>query len=230
MTVDPLRQAAADVMTMGVSVLDITTRLHKETPPNEIKHRQGPGGKSLAYVDARYVMDTLDEAVGPDNWQRDHRLGEGGKVSCGIGIRVDGVWIWKWDGAGETDIEGEKGSYSDSFKRAGVNWGIARDLYGKDAPPAGQQYGVAVPTQAPRPPMRVAAPDTDLSADEVYGDPRGDDGGVCPDHGLSWALRPGGTSKKTGKPYDPFYACPKSGPPYCQNKPPRSWLARHEVA
>ena len=226
MTVDPLRQAAADIDTMGVSPLDITMRLHKATPPDEIKYRQGPGGRQLAYIDARYVMDVLDEAVGPDNWQTQHRM-DGAKVSCSIGIRIDGQWIWKSDGAGETDIEGEKGSFSDALKRAAVSWGIARDLYSLGQQPAGLQV------QRPQAVRReVAAPDTDLSADEVYGDPRGyeDDGGTCPDHGFAWVLKPGGVSKKTGNPYDPFYACPKTGQPYCQNKPNKAWLARHEVA
>ena len=40
-----------------------------------------------------------------------------------------GVWITKTDGAGETDIEGEKGAFSDAFKRAAVHHGVARYLY-----------------------------------------------------------------------------------------------------
>ena len=40
----------------------------------------------------------------------------------------------KSDGAGETDYEGEKGSYSDSFKRACVKWGVGRYLYDLDSP------------------------------------------------------------------------------------------------
>ena len=226
MTADPLRQAAADIMRLGVSVIDIQTRLHKETPKDEIKWREGPKGRQLAYVDARYIMDTLDEAVGPDNWQTQHRM-EGAKVSCSIGIRIDGEWIWKSDGAGETDIEGEKGSFSDALKRAAVSWGIGRDLYS-----LGQRAGA--PVQRPQAPTRpVAVPDTDLSADEVYGDPHSDDEGYCPDHDLPWSLKPGGVSKKTGNAYDPFYACgfkPERGQPYCNNKPPRAWLARHEVS
>ena len=42
---------------------------------------------------------------------------------------MDGEWIWKSDGAGETSIEGEKGGFSDAFKRAGVHFGYARELY-----------------------------------------------------------------------------------------------------
>ena len=221
MTADPLREAAAAINRDGVGPLDIITRLHKDTPRDEIKTREGPRGKQLSYVDARYVMDVLDDAVGPDNWQRDHRLGEGGKVSCGIGIRIDGVWIWKWDGAGETDIQGEKGSYSDSFKRAGVNWGIARDLYSQESP---------APVQRPQAvPPRVATPIYERGDDEDSA-AMDDDQGHCPDHDLPWVLKPGGVSKRTGNPYDPFYACASTSRPYCNNKPPRAWLARQETA
>ena len=240
MTVDPLRQAAADIMTMGVSVIDVQTRLHKPTPKDEIRHKPGPHSKycekpcqvthtPLDYVDARYVMDVLDEGVGPDNWQRTHVMGDGGKVICCIAIRIDGEWITKCDGAGETAIEAEKGSFSDSFKRAAVSWGIARDLYDKEEKPA-----TSAPVQRPAATRPVAAPKPVY--DGYEGEEReetNDDAGYCPDHDLPWVLKPGGTSKKTGNPYDPFYTCgfkPERGQPYCQNKPPRAWLARHEVS
>lgn len=42
--------------------------------------------------------------------------------------------------------------------------------------------------------------------------------GYCPDHDVEWRLVPGGISKKTGKPYNPFWACPERG---CNNKPPK---------
>lgn len=118
-------------------------RLYAATPKDEIKQRQGQRQHQgscdkpcrqphamLDYVDARYVMGVLDKVCGPANWQRTHAM-DGAKVVCNIGINVEGVgWVWKGDGAGETDIEGEKGSFSDAFKRAAVSWGIARDLYG----------------------------------------------------------------------------------------------------
>lgn len=33
------------------------------------------------------------------------------------------------NGAGETQVEGEKGKFSDAFKRAAVLWGVGRYLY-----------------------------------------------------------------------------------------------------
>jgi hypothetical protein len=48
---------------------------------------------------------------------------------CEIGIRSDSEWLWRANGAGQTDIEAEKGALSDAFKRAAVCWGIGRYLY-----------------------------------------------------------------------------------------------------
>ncbi len=105
--------------------------------------RDGTRAMALAYIDARDVMDRLDDICGPENWQ-DRYIAHGERMCCEIGIRIvreftisepDGVpimdaeWIWKADGAGSTDFEGDKGIYSDSFKRAAVRWGIGRYLY-----------------------------------------------------------------------------------------------------
>jgi hypothetical protein len=217
--------AIARLAGLGVTAAEVKALL-AETPADEIKSRQGPGGKSLDYIDARYVMDVLDQKIGPENWQRDHRMTESGKVSCGIGINVDGNWIWKWDGAGETDIEGEKGSFSDSFKRAAVSWGIARDLYD-----SGRSTSAPVSRPAEQRETRNVVP-FDPNSNERH-DRQGDADGICPDHGQPWVLKPGGTSKSTGKPYDPFYACPfrpQRGEKFCQQKPSKAWLAAHEVA
>lgn len=87
------------------------------------------------YLDARTVMDILDDAVGPMNWDRKHEM-LGNKVYCAIGINVNyesvdrpRIMVWKSDVGTKTPIEKEKGESSDSFKRAAVSWGIARALY-----------------------------------------------------------------------------------------------------
>src|SRR5512139_4234760 len=96
--------------------------LCQPTPPEEVKQRQGPGGKMLDYIDARFVMDRLDE-IGAENWQDRYVDRPEGSVRCGIGILVDGEWVWKWDVGDPSDIEPTKGAYSEAFKRAGVKWG-----------------------------------------------------------------------------------------------------------
>lgn len=88
------------------------------------------GCSVLIYKNARVDMTILDETVGKLNWQRAHRE-EKGNLFCGIGIKDtdSGEWIWKWDCGAESYTEKEKGEASDSFKRAGFNWGIGRELY-----------------------------------------------------------------------------------------------------
>lgn len=97
-------------------------------------------GKALAYIDARDVMGRLDEVVGCENWM-DRYPHANGKTVCDIGIRVERdddampwEWVWKADGAGDTDVEAEKGALSDAFKRAAVRWGIGRYLYSIPSP------------------------------------------------------------------------------------------------
>jgi hypothetical protein len=41
---------------------------------------------------------------------------------------------------------------------------------------------------------------------------------VCPEHGEDWKLVPAGTSKRTGRRYNAFYACPVKN---CDEKPSR---------
>lgn len=84
----------------------------------------------LLYKDARCDMKILDETLGFENWQRDHKEYKG-NLFCGIGIwdEKKSQWVWKWDCGAESFSDKEKGEASDSFKRAGFNWGIGRELY-----------------------------------------------------------------------------------------------------
>ena len=86
------------------------------------------GFSLLLYKDARCDMNILDETVGPMNWQRTHTREN---ANCAISIWDDDKrqWISKEDTGTESNTEKEKGIASDSFKRAGVNWGIGRELY-----------------------------------------------------------------------------------------------------
>ncbi len=92
-------------------------------------------GTPLCYIDARCVMDRLDMMCGPDGWQCNYTAGVANSIICNLGIRMpSGEWLWKADGAGATDMEGEKGMLSDALKRAAVRWGIGRYLYEIEAP------------------------------------------------------------------------------------------------
>ena len=95
----------------------------------QIVTQSGDKALALAYIDARDVENRLDDAVGPENWQDSYVETAKGRILSTIQIRVDGEWISKSDGAGDTDVEGDKGAISDAFKRAAVKWGIGRYLY-----------------------------------------------------------------------------------------------------
>lgn len=92
------------------------------------KAKSGNGASLLLYKNSRVDMAILDELVGPMNWQRDHKELKG-VIYCGVAIKNEDEWIWKWDAGVESNTEPQKGEASDSFKRACVNWGIGRELY-----------------------------------------------------------------------------------------------------
>lgn len=119
---------------------DILEKLAAPFAPEVVDWRVGSTnadktrGMALAYIDARTVQDRLDAVCGA-HWSNDHCVSsDGKKVTCRIGIKIGDEWVYRSDGAGETDYEAEKGSYSDSFKRAAVKWGIGRYLYDIEAP------------------------------------------------------------------------------------------------
>lgn len=91
-------------------------------------------GMALAYIDARDVMERLDEVCTPGGWEDSYTETAKGRILCTIRIKIDGEWVSKSDGAGDTDVEGDKGAVSDAFKRAAVKWGIGRYLYDVESP------------------------------------------------------------------------------------------------
>lgn len=97
---------------------------------NEIPfhYRQWPGGKKLAYIDARDVQNTLDDVCSAENWKVSYKT-VWDNLFCTISILVGDRWISKSDCGTESKIEKEKWEASDSFKRAGVMWWIGRFLY-----------------------------------------------------------------------------------------------------
>lgn len=120
--------------------LTLAQKLECPFPPAAVSWRIGRKSKDgkkaalLAYIDARDVMERLDRACGFANWQNRYNLADGGLLVCEIGIRVDGEWLWRANGAGDTQVEAEKGKCSDAFKRAAVVWGVGRYLYGLPSP------------------------------------------------------------------------------------------------
>ena len=115
---------------------EIQDALRAPTPQDRVNFRVGYDNKEkgfavmLAYIDARYVQDKLDDVVGSENWEVEY-IEVAGNMFCAITIRwPDGQVTRKMDVGIETDVEKEKGQASDAFKRSAVMYGIGRDLYG----------------------------------------------------------------------------------------------------
>lgn len=110
--------------------MSITDQLKQPFNPAVLHWRVGATtqakdkGIALAYIDARDVMKRFDEVCG-DLWQVEYPF----DGCCRIGVKIDDEWIWRSNGAGETQVEGDKGKFSDAFKRAAVLWGVGRYLY-----------------------------------------------------------------------------------------------------
>lgn len=133
-------------------------KLYAPFPAGSISWRVGSTNKdktkgmALAYIDARDVMTRLDDVCGPENWQDRYEF-HGTRTLCYLSIRIGGEWVTKADGAGDSDVEAEKGSISDALKRAAVKWGIGRYLYDMEAPwvaiePFGRSYKIAASEHA----------------------------------------------------------------------------------
>ncbi len=113
-------------------------KLRAPFPPEKVSWRVGPTtqdkskGMALAFIDARDVMERLDDVCGPAGWQCRYSHANG-KTVCDIGVKAGEEWVWKADGAGDSDMEAEKGALSDAFKRAAVRFGVGRYLYDVEA-------------------------------------------------------------------------------------------------
>jgi hypothetical protein len=119
-------------------MLSITDQLKQPFDPNLIHWRVGATnakklgvkpweatkGIALAFIDARDAMKRFDQVCG-DQWQCRYPF----QGCCEIGIKINDEWLWRSNGAGETEVEAEKGQYSDAFKRAASMWGVGRYLY-----------------------------------------------------------------------------------------------------
>ncbi len=116
---------------------DLLEQLRAPFEPDQIRWRVGSTtkdkkkGMALAYIDARDVMNRLDDVLGPAGWTDDYTQGPEGIVFCKLTLVAIGS---KMDGAGRSDIEADKGAVSGALKRAAVKWGIGRYLYDLSSP------------------------------------------------------------------------------------------------
>lgn len=91
-----------------------------------------PSATCVAYIDARAVMDLLDDVVGAANWQDKYEVVHNhlyASIGINVGTALAVNWVWKTDCGVESNMEAEKGEASDAFKRAAVKWAVGRFLY-----------------------------------------------------------------------------------------------------
>jgi len=84
----------------------------------------------LLYKTARTDINRLNEVFG-SKWKNRHFYDDKKYLCCEISVYDDEIkeWVTRVDVGTESNTEKEKGSYSDSFKRAGTRFGIGVELY-----------------------------------------------------------------------------------------------------
>jgi hypothetical protein len=100
-----------------------------EWKPQAIK---GDRALAVPYIDARLVMDRLDQALGVGNWQTTYREVKDG-ILCTLSCRIHDEWVCHEDFGSFSDQPDAgdriKAAASDGLKRCAVHLGIARYLY-----------------------------------------------------------------------------------------------------
>lgn len=95
--------------------------------------KDGRKAMACAYIDARCVMDRLDQAVGAAGWQDAYTVLEDGNVVCRLSLRIGDEWVTKEDVGAVSDQKDvgdkRKAAFSDALKRAAVKFGVGRYLY-----------------------------------------------------------------------------------------------------
>lgn len=112
----------------------IQAELSKPFPAKYIGVKPGATSETSAlllwFIDARAIMDRLDDVVGPENWSFSWMpipVAEG-RVAVQGKLRI--LDVVKEDvGEAQSEDEPHKSAVSDAFKRCGVHYGLARYLY-----------------------------------------------------------------------------------------------------
>lgn len=213
---------------------DIAQALAAPFDPKDLKTRPGKAGMTFTYADARAVAQRLDEVLGIVGWQFEVKVADPARsvVHGSLTIIIEGKVTIREDFGypnSAQDDEPLKSAASDALRRCAAQVGVGRSLY---SPDKGTQtpYRAAAPVSVPQ----IAKPEasTVLSDDEQVMAKaamlfvQGATDGAC-SHGEAWSLKPGGVSKASGKPYQPFYAASHktSDGGWCKEKPSIRWIA-----
>lgn len=109
-----------------LSVLDIEFRMQ-----SVFKAGNAVYGIIIPYKDARVDVDKLTERYG-ELWRNSfYRDENNGALVCKIEVynKDIGEWISRENIGVPSNMQKEKGEYSDAIKRAGTMWGIGAELY-----------------------------------------------------------------------------------------------------
>ena len=218
---------------MSKTAAQIAIELEAPFSDKDLKHRPGRAGMTFTYVDARAVAQRLTDVLTIGGWQFKNKpidLAKG-VVKGKLKILVDGVWMTHEDNGypnSAQDDEPLKSAASDALRRCAAQIGVGRSLY---SPERGQAPArTTAPLRSPQmgtPEASVRPSDDDIVAAQaaiIFAQGVTDD--AC-SHGERWSLKPGGISKASGKPYQPFWAASHKAPDgsYCKDKPSIKWIA-----
>lgn len=131
--------------------------LSRPFSPEQIKQREGQGGKRLNYVEAHTVVARLNEACGEDGWSFElveHAIHDD-EVVVVAKLTANGIVKMSFGGADiARDRDGRPLSIADSLKAAGSDalkkaaslLGVGLHLYGASEEPAAQARSAPTPS------------------------------------------------------------------------------------
>ena len=213
---------------------DIAAALAAPFDAKDLKTRPGRAGMTFTYADARAVAQRLDDVLGLTGWQFEVKVADPAHsvVHGSLTLIIEGKVTIREDFGypnSAQDDEPLKSAASDALRRCAAQVGVGRSLY---SPERGTQtpYRAAAPVSVPQ----IAKPEASavLSDDEQVMAKaamlfvQGATDSSC-SHGEAWSLKPGGVSKASGKPYQPFWAASHKAPDgsWCKEKPSIRWIA-----
>jgi hypothetical protein len=219
---------------------EIAAALAAPFEAKDLKHRPGRGGLVFTYADARAVAQRLDDVLTLCGWQFEVKVADPARnvVHGSLILVIEGKSTIRQDFGypnGPQDDEPLKSAASDALRRCAAQVGVGRSLYSPD-----KSAGATKPHIAAAPALSVrentpaghssegeaaASEDAQLAlrAAMIFAEAAGGD--AC-SHGQKWSLKPGGVSKASGKPYQPFWAASHKAPDgsWCKDKPSSKWV------
>lgn len=213
---------------------DIAAALAAPFDAKDLKTRPGRAGMTFTYADARAVAQRLDDVLGLTGWQFEVDVADlaRGVVKGSLAIVVEGKTVIHEDFGypnSTSDDEPLKSAASDALRRCAAQIGVGRSLY---SPEKGMQTPARAQTPVRSPQIGKSEALSTLSDDDIlaakaamiFAQTASED--AC-SHGEAWSLKPGGISKASGKPYNPFWAASHKAPDgsWCREKPSAKWVA-----